>query len=597
MSLKSKMKDHKMCLEDRIVESQLHKARTLKRKINNAMFRSTFISQLILAAILIPGIISLTIPVGQFMTRGIALEIISRYERNDQSQPSATQKKSLSNLNMLDKMSESKLVEDIKKMDMNMPKEELSEEALILLSTDLSESLNVFIRPGTSDLKRLMIIANDQYKMGSDFFKKALPFLSIYTIHFDVDGYTFHLPTKEPMSSGIFSKQINNFVDHTTRVIEIYDSKSVKHGTIKVGIDASIITMIVVPYTLLVLGVSLVSLFIVSLLGKFMTHGILKPVNELNKQLKAMSGDDIDNLHQAQLSVKRPPREVLQMTLYTNEILHKMNEYRHLLEEQNHELLSQNDELSHSKGVIQDQQNQLVQSEKMASVGQLSAAIIHEINTPMGAIKSNSQMTQMLLDLSKPMAENSPVYKNLEKIESLTAVTLQAADRITNIVRSLKNYSRLDQSDFKETDMNDDIRSVVLLSSNLWKNKVKIVEDMANMPMVRCYSGLLNQVFMNLIVNAIDAMPEGGTLTLKTHVVDDYAVFEAIDTGTGIEPEYLSRIFDEGFTTKPKDSGSGLGLALSKAVVEKHNGSIEVDTKVGIGSTFRVIIPINPEMT
>lgn len=597
MSLKNKMKDHKMCLEDRIVESQLHKARTLKRKINNAMFRSTFISQLILAAILIPGIISLTIPVGQFMTRGIALEIISKYERNDQSQPSATQKKSLSNINMLDKMSESKLVEDIKKMDMNMPKEELSEEALILLSTDLSESLNVFIRPGTSDLKRLMIIANDQYKMGSDFFKKALPFLSIYTIHFDVDGHTFHLPTKEPMNTGIFSKQINNFVDHTTRVIEIYDSKSVKHGTIKVGIDASIITMIIVPYTLLVLGVSLVSLFIVSLLGKFMTHGILKPVNELNKQLKAMSGDDIDNLHQAQLSVKRPPREVLQMTLYTNEILHKMNEYRHLLEEQNHELHSQNDELSHSKGVIQDQQNQLVQSEKMASVGQLSAAIIHEINTPMGAIKSNSQMTQMLLDLSKPMAENSPLYKNLEKIESLTAVSLQAADRITNIVRSLKNYSRLDQSDFKETDLNDDIRSVVLLSSNLWKNKVQIVEDMANMPMVRCYSGLLNQVFMNLIVNAIDAMPEGGTLTLKTHVVDDYAVFEAIDTGTGIDPEYLSRIFDEGFTTKPKDSGSGLGLALSKSVVEKHNGSIEVDTQVGVGSTFRVIIPINPEMT
>ena len=331
-------------------------------------------------------------------------------------------------------------------------------------------------------------------------------------------------------------------------------------------------------------------------MGKFMTAGILKPVDTLNMKLKAMAKGDLDNLPNHPIAIQKAPTEINQLINSSNEILVRMNESRQQVEAQNEELQSQNDELVDSKSIIQKQQNMLVQTEKMASVGQLSAAIVHEINTPMGAIKSNAQMVEMLYDQMGAHTLTDAQQKTLNKIKGLNDIILQASERVVSIIRSLKSYSRLDQSDFKASDLNEDLKNVLVLTSNLWKNNIAIVEHYGDIPMVKCYSGLLNQVFMNLIVNAIDAMEGGGTLTLTTTWEGEWVIIAIEDTGTGIDPENLTKIFEEGFTTKSKNKGSGLGLALSHDVVNRHKGRIEVRSVLEVGSTFTVYLPIDSEL-
>ena len=395
------------------------------------------------------------------------------------------------------------------------------------------------------------------------------------------------------------SKQsfIVKFMANTATKVVIKDMNQLPIGYLTIGINYNIISMIVIPYLMLMLSVSFASLFLVSLLGKFMTAGILKPLNSLNKQLKAMAEGELDNLSCTPLEVKKAPTEVHQLIDNANQILLRMMANNELLEAQNEELHSQNDELMATKGIIQKQQNMLVQNEKMASIGQLSAAIVHEINTPVGAIKSNAQMVQMLTEQLAKQELTETQMKPLEKIKTVNEIILQASDRVAAIIKSLKSYSRLDQSDFKASNLNEDLQNVLLLTSNLWKNRIQITEQFGDIPLVKCYSGLLNQVFMNLVVNAIDAMESGGALILTTSVKGDWVVIDIADTGSGIEPEHLSRIFEEGFTTKSKNKGSGLGLALSKDIVEKHKGRIEVLTELGKGSTFSVYLPLNSDQT
>ena len=192
---------------------------------------------------------------------------------------------------------------------------------------------------------------------------------------------------------------------------------------------------------------------------------------------------------------------------------------------------------------------------------------------------------------------NEEDLKPLHKIKNLNDIVLQASERVIGIIKSLKSYSRLDQSDFKASDLNEDLKNVLVLTSNLWKNNIQIHENFGDIPLVKCYSGLLNQVFMNLIVNAIDAMEQGGTLTLETKATQDEVLIAIKDTGSGIQPENLMKIFEEGFTTKSKNKGSGLGLALSQDVVRRHKGRIEVESVLGEGSTFTVYLPIDSDQT
>lgn len=567
--------------------------RSLRSKIQNAMFRSTFISHIILACILIPSILGLCIPLGQLLTRGVAVEINQRYTMSDMIK---TNKQQI-NSTTLEKLSEVELVAKIQEVNQTTFTEAQTTESLVAYSEELSSLSDVVVDLQTTDLKRLMALISDQYQKSNGFFEKQLPFIRLYTIDFQVNGLQFYLPDEKSRPKTNKETPFEKFVENSSTTLTVVDLNKTTIGSIKIGVNPAIVSMIIVPYIFLVLAVSFASLLVVSLLGKFMTAGILKPINSINKQLKAMAEGEFEFITENVLTVKKAPIEIHQLLNSANTILEKMHENQQLLEAQNEELHSQNDELFETKEIIQKQQNMLVQTEKMASIGQLSAAIVHEINTPVGAIKSNAQMIQMLTDQLGKTELSPEQMKPIEKINKLNAVVLQASDRVAGIIKSLKSYSRLDQSDFKASNLNEDLQNVILLTSNLWKNRISIEERYGDVPPVRCYSGLLNQVFMNLVVNAIDAMEDGGKLTLATYQDQDKAIIEISDTGSGILPENLDRIFEEGFTTKSKNKGSGLGLALSKDVVIKHKGRIEVLSEVGKGSLFRVIIPMDPELT
>lgn len=567
--------------------------RSLRRKIQNAIFRSTFISHLILACILIPSAMGLMIPVGHIMTRGVAFEIVQRYTMADVNK----MQKSQINASTLTKISEADLIKDVIQKHMQKKDPSLTQEQLEELNLQMTTLPSILVDPASNDLKRLIWVGSEQLQTANAFFDKQISFLKPYTLDFKAADYSFFLPDPSLKPKANNKSLIEKYMLSTETQLEITDMSHQPIGYLTIGINHHIISLIVIPYLIIMLAVSFGSLFLVSLLGKFMTAGILKPVNNLNMQLKAMAEGDLDNLSCSPLVMKKAPVEIHMMIENANQILARMMTNRELLEAQNEELHSQNDELIETKEIIQKQQNMLVQNEKMASIGQLSAAIVHEINTPVGAIKSNAQMIQMLSDQLAKQELTDSQLKPLEKIKTLNDIILQASDRVTAIIKSLKSYSRLDQSDFKASNINEDLQNVLLLTSNLWKNRIQIVEQFGDIPLIKCYSGLLNQVFMNLVVNAIDAMEDGGTLTLNTTVRGECVVIEIQDTGSGIEADHLARIFDEGFTTKSKNKGSGLGLALSKDIVEKHKGRIEVVTELGQGSTFSVFLPLHSDQT
>ncbi len=275
-----------------------------------------------------------------------------------------------------------------------------------------------------------------------------------------------------------------------------------------------------------------------------------------------------------------------------------LEDYKDELEAQNAELEAQNIELSDSKHVIEKQQDQLVQSEKMASIGQLSAAIAHEINTPLGVIKSNCQMAETILpmvELKVDTEADPKLKKALKNLENTNAISLDAAKRMGEIIRNLKNFSRLDQSDYQEADINEGIQSVLVLTSNLWKNKINLKEHYGTLPLVRCYPSMLNQVIMNILVNAIHASDKNGIIEIETQSDDTNVTIAIKDYGIGMSKDVVERVFDSGFTTKERNEGTGLGLSISHDIIERHQGRIEVESKLGEGSLFKVILPINHE--
>jgi signal transduction histidine kinase len=567
--------------------------RSLRRKIQNAIFRSTFISHIILACILIPALLALLIPIGQIMTRGVAIKIVQRSAMFDVNK---TQKAQI-NAKNLTQLTEETLIKQAIQVNALKKSTLLTQDKLIALEDSFFSIPSLMVDPSTTDIKHLILISSEQYQNSNAFFDKQISFLKPYTLDFQIKQHAFFLPDMALKPDTTHKNLLEKYIENTQVAVLVTDMNSIPIGHITVGINPNVVNILVLPYLFLMLIVSLSTLLIVSLLGKFMTAGILKPLNNLNNQLQAMAKGDLESLSCTPLVVKKAPTEIHLLIQNANQILVHMMDNNALLESQNIELLTQNEELTATKEIIQKQQNMLVQTEKMASIGQLAAAIVHEINTPVGAIKSNAQMVEMLsAQLSKQELTEAQV-KPLEKIKMLNGIILQASDRVSAIIKSLKSYSRLDQSDFKVSNLNEDLQNVLLLTSNLWKNRIQIIEQFGDIPLVKCYSGLLNQVFMNLVVNAIDAMEDGGTLTLLTTSDTNFVIISIKDTGTGILPENISRIFEEGFTTKSKNKGSGLGLALSKDVIQKHNGRIDVHSEIGVGSTFSVYLPLNSDQT
>ncbi|HCS41672.1 MAG TPA: hybrid sensor histidine kinase/response regulator [Pseudomonas sp.] len=262
-------------------------------------------------------------------------------------------------------------------------------------------------------------------------------------------------------------------------------------------------------------------------------------------------------------------------------------------------------------------ESQLVQSEKLASLGQLAAGVAHEINNPIGFISSNLgtldgyfKQLQEMLDAYRDAEEaigSSELVERLQQLRErieleflrddiplLIKESKEGISRVGQIVKNLKDFSRVDSNqEWQWANLQQGIESTLNIVANELKYKADVVKDYQVLPDIECLPSQINQVIMNLIVNASQAIgPERGTLTLRTGLAVETVWIEVEDTGSGIAPQCLPKIFDPFFTTKPVGQGTGLGLSLSYGIVKKHRGEISVRSEVGVGTTFRVELPV-----
>ncbi|AJC44706.1 MULTISPECIES: ATP-binding protein [Xanthomonas] len=261
-------------------------------------------------------------------------------------------------------------------------------------------------------------------------------------------------------------------------------------------------------------------------------------------------------------------------------------------------------------------QEKLLQSEKMASIGQLAAGVAHEINNPIGYVHSNLGSLQEYLRSLFTLIEayeralRAPDPKALipeiddirnrfdidfisRDLPQLMAESREGIERVTRIVRDLKDFSYSGREEsWKLVDLHSGLESTINIIWNELKYKVTLERHYGNLPLVECLPSELNQVYMNLLLNAGQAIGERGTIVVSTGQDGEEVWIEFKDSGAGIAADLLQRIFDPFFTTKPVGSGTGLGLSISYGIVNKHHGRIDVSSVVGEGSTFRIVIPV-----
>jgi len=239
-------------------------------------------------------------------------------------------------------------------------------------------------------------------------------------------------------------------------------------------------------------------------------------------------------------------------------------------------------------------QTQLIQSEKMASLGLLAAGVAHEINTPMGAIRSNNDILSRAVGKMRHLVDtqhNRELNRLLGILDDVCRNNNVATERIMSIVGSLKNFARLDEAERKKVDIHEGLDSTLTLVRHELTNRIQLIKQYAELPDIECFPNQLNQVFMNIMVNAIQAIPGHGTITIKTSR-DHASVKIAIsDSGTGIAPENLGKVFDPGYTTKGVGVGTGLGLSISYKIVQNHGGKIDIESS-SQGSTFTITLPL-----
>jgi two-component system, NtrC family, sensor kinase len=273
------------------------------------------------------------------------------------------------------------------------------------------------------------------------------------------------------------------------------------------------------------------------------------------------------------------------------------------------------DELEKAYTDLKATQAKVVQQEKMASIGQLAAGVAHEINNPMGFISSNlgtlgkyldrlyefinfiSLQTETIVDdqQRQEIAAKRKALKVdyiLDDAKELLKESLEGGSRVRTIVQNLKSFSRVDEAQFKLADINECLESTINIVWNELKYKTVLQKDLGNIPMTKCYPQQLNQVFMNLLVNASQAIENQGEIGVKTWNDESEIFISVSDTGCGIPQEIVNRIFEPFFTTKEVGKGTGLGLSITYDIVKNHNGEIMVESSPGVGSKFTIRLPI-----
>ncbi len=244
---------------------------------------------------------------------------------------------------------------------------------------------------------------------------------------------------------------------------------------------------------------------------------------------------------------------------------------------------------------LREAQATMLHQAKLAALGELVAGVAHEINTPLGAIRSGSELIGSALpQLEHALGSPDKPARAISALKSAAEVTQAATDRIVGIVSALRSFARVDEADRKKVNLNDSIESTLSLVRHLLGTRIALATDLGPLPPIICRPGAINQVLMNVVTNAIGAMPDGGKLTICTWADHDTLCIAVADTGCGIAPDQLPRIFDPGFTTKGRGVGTGLGLSIADRIMHEHGGRIEVHSELGQGTTVTLSLPPSP---
>ncbi|MFC2157665.1 sensor histidine kinase [Acidobacteriota bacterium] len=327
----------------------------------------------------------------------------------------------------------------------------------------------------------------------------------------------------------------------------------------------------------------------------FVTRSFTKPIYSLLKEVNKVRGGD----YSARAAVITED-EIGFLTQEFNEMVHDLEiSHNDLKEHKRHLEIKVEERTIH----LRNAQAQLVQSEKMAALGNLVAGVAHEINNPLGAMSSSSQGVSKgfeslmeIIDTSQNIDDmkNDKIFiRHANIIKKQNEVSILACEKITKVVKTLKNFARLDESEFQLADIHHGIEDTLTLLHHKLKFRIKVTKDYGDIPQIKCFPNQLNQVFMNVIMNSIQSIEDKGEINIKTFQSKKSIFIEISDNGKGIPEENLNKIFDPGFTTKSSGVGTGLGLSIVYNIVKKHKGEISVKSEYGKGSTFTVEIPIN----